>query len=201
MLKASDKTDSHKREGHWFNSSTTLQGLTLFKINQPDKGQLCGDILTWKASLKPDCVWAWQTEQCKHRKKERGHRHEKPWQESTALMAQGREWMNNPPALDASCSTAPRACSAGCAQLRWGSPCKYRGYSQKFISFYTFVPADFDRLMKKGGFQKLFYSLFKNATTFFHKVLRGQSLVNLELQRKAQTLKYQRQGEILHTAT
>lgn len=56
--------------------------------------------------------------------------------------------------------------------------------------------------MKKGSFsEKLFYSLLQSAITLFHKVLRGQSPINLELQRKAQTLKYQRKAEILHTAT
>lgn len=39
-------------------------------------------------------------------------------------------------------------------------------------------------LLKKEVSQKLFYSLFKNAMTLFHKVLRGQGPINLELQRK-----------------
>lgn len=56
-------------------------------------------------------------------------------------------------------------------------------------------------LPKREVSQKLFYSLFKNAVTLFLKILRGQSPVNLELQRKAQTLKYQRKREILHTPT
>lgn len=54
-------------------------------------------------------------------------------------------------------------------------------------------------LPKKEVPQKRFYSLFKNAMTLFHKVLRGQSPVNLELQRKAQTQISEEERDPTHT--
>lgn len=47
--------------------------------------------LTWKASLKPDCVWAWHRHSSASTEGKRGHRHEKTWQESTVTHTKWKE--------------------------------------------------------------------------------------------------------------
>lgn len=186
MLKASDKTDSHKHEGHWFQ-----------QFHHPSRTYTVQNQPTWQRSTLRRCSYlegfpetrlrVSVTDRAVQAQKERERT--QTWEtmtgeHSTHGTGEGMDgtiqqsWM--PPGV-------PRTCSAGCAQCWWGSPCKSRGYSQKLISFYIFVPADFDWLMKKGSFsEKFFYSLLQSAITLFHKVLRGQSPINLELQRKAQ---------------
>lgn len=66
-----------------------------------------------------------------------------------------------------------RTCSAGCAQ-HWGdSPCKYRGYSQKLISFHIFVTADFDWPSKKGSFSETVLFTFKKCYDTFSQGPEG----------------------------
>lgn len=112
----------------------------------------------------------------------------------------GNGW-NNPAALDASWSTAPRICPAGYAQHWWEWPCKYRHYSQKLISFYIFLPADFDWPSKKGSFSEAVLFTFLKCYDTFSQGTEGPKPYKFGTAKKAQTLKYKRKREILHTPT
>lgn len=72
--------------------------------------------LTWKASLKPDCVWAWHRHSSASTEGKRGHRHEKTWQESTVTHTKWKEnrWeqYRSPIRLEHHFSTVALHCSS-----------------------------------------------------------------------------------------
>lgn len=88
----------------------------------------------------------------------------------------GNGW-NNPTALDASWSTAPRTCFAGCAQCWWEWPCKYRSYSQKFISSYKICPCRLWLAFQKGKFlRSCFIHFLKMLWHFFSRYWGAKAL-------------------------
>ena len=75
------------------------------------------------------------------RERERTETWENVTGEDTDSYEMEREWMETiQKSKDASWSTAFRNCSAQCFLGCWGLSCKYKVYSQKLISFHTFVP-------------------------------------------------------------